>query len=113
MKGVKLALSLNNITNNLKKLFSRINPFRNTGSSNLDNDQVLNHALGYVVKSLDYDAMVLLINAGANVNAMGDYGIKSITQEYKRASALEQGASVVQIREFFTEYKKKMLFSAR
>ncbi|WP_174134018.1 hypothetical protein [Wolbachia endosymbiont of Atemnus politus] len=87
MKGVKLALSLNNITNNLKKLFSRINPFRNTGSSNLDNDQVLNRALGYAVNSLDYDAMVLLISAGANVNAIGSNGVSNIVYEYGRALA--------------------------
>ncbi|WP_224721416.1 hypothetical protein [Candidatus Wolbachia massiliensis] len=104
---MKLALSLNNVTNNLKKLFSKVNPFRNTESFNMNNDQVLNYALRYVVNSLDHDAMVSLINAGANVNAIGSDGVKSIIYKYERALAQREEDLPVQAREFFTEYREK------
>ncbi|MGL9717260.1 MAG: hypothetical protein ACR5K9_00890 [Wolbachia sp.] len=72
----------------------------------MNNDQVLTRALGHAVNSLNYDAMALLINAGASVNAIGSDGIRNMIYEYNRALAHEKGAPV-QAREFLTEYREK------
>ncbi|MDM8335230.1 hypothetical protein [Wolbachia pipientis] len=106
IKGVKLALSLHYLVNNLEKLFSRVNPFRNKASFNRNDDQVLNRALGYAVNNLDYGAMVLLINAGASVHAIGSDGVRSIIYKYKRALAYEKEAPE-QAKEFLAKYKEK------
>ncbi|GFQ77671.1 ankyrin repeat domain protein, putative [Trichonephila clavata] len=59
---------------------------KNIGSFDINNNQALNQALGYAVKSLDYDVMELLINAGANINAIGSDGIRSVIYNYRPAA---------------------------
>ncbi|UIP92534.1 hypothetical protein JSQ73_005065 [Wolbachia endosymbiont of Anopheles demeilloni] len=85
IRGVKLALSLHNIVNSFEKLFSRINPFRNKGSFDLNNDQTLNRALEYAVTNLDHNVMTLLISAGANINEINN-SIGNVILQYKIAA---------------------------
>ncbi|WCR57558.1 hypothetical protein [Wolbachia endosymbiont of Ctenocephalides felis wCfeJ] len=101
-KGVKLALSLNKVTNNFKKLFSL--PFGNTESFNTNNNQVLTRALEYAVDNLDHDTVKLLINAGANVNTIDT---SDIVYKYKRALAHEKEDISVQARKFLKDHREK------
>lgn len=89
IRGVRLALSLHNIVNSFEKLFSRINPFRNKGSFDLNNDQTLNRALEYAVTNLDHNVMTLLISAGANINEINN-SIGNVILQYKIASEAMQ-----------------------
>lgn len=89
IRGMRLALSLHNIVNSFEKLFSRINPFRNKGSFDLNNDQTLNRALEYAVTNLDHNVMTLLISAGANINEIND-SIGNVILQYKIASEAMQ-----------------------
>ncbi|WP_265041739.1 hypothetical protein [Wolbachia endosymbiont (group B) of Melanostoma mellinum] len=89
IRGVRLALSLHNIVNSFEKLFSRINPFRNKGSFDLNNDQTLNRALEYAVTNLDHNVMTLLISAGGNINEINN-SIGNVILQYKIASEAMQ-----------------------
>lgn len=89
IRGVRLALSLHNIVNSFEKLFSRINPFRNKGSFDLNNDQTLNRALEYAVTNLDHNVTTLLISAGANINEINN-SIGNVILQYKIASEAMQ-----------------------
>ncbi|GFQ69025.1 uncharacterized protein TNCT_407351 [Trichonephila clavata] len=80
--------------------------FKNTGSFDINNNQALNQALGYAVKSLDYDVMELLINAGANVNAIGINSIGSVIYKYERALAHEKRVMHYDLK----DYKEKCCF---
>lgn len=107
IKGVKLTLSLYNALNSFRKFFSKTMSFKNTGSFDINNNQALNQALGYAVKSLDYDVMELLINAGANINAIGSDGIRSVIYKYERALAHEKEVMPVLGKEYLKDYKEK------
>lgn len=107
IKGVKLTLSLYNALNSFRKFFSKTMSFKNTGSFDINNNQALNQALGYAVKSLDYDVMELLINAGANINAIGSDGIRSVIYNYERALAHEKEVMPVLGKEYLKDYKEK------
>lgn len=106
IKGVKLTLSLYNALNSFRKFFSKTMFFKNTGSFDINNNQALNQALGYAVKSLDYDVMELLINAGANVNAIGINSIGSVIYKYERALAHEKRVMHYDLK----DYKEKCCF---
>jgi hypothetical protein len=106
IKGVKLTLSLYNALNSFRKFFSKTMFFKNTGLFDINNNQALNQALGYAVKSLDYDVMELLINAGANVNAIGINSIGSVIYKYERALAHEKRVMHYDLK----DYKEKCCF---
>lgn len=105
IKGVKLTLILYDALNSFRKFFSKTMSLKNTGSFDINNP-ALNQALGYAVKSLDYDVMELLINAGANVNAIGSDGIRSVIYKYERALAHEKRVMHYDLK----DYKEKCCF---
>jgi thymidine phosphorylase len=51
--------------------------------------------------------MELLINAGANVNAIGSDGVRSVIYKYERALAYEKEAIPVQAKEYLKDYREK------
>lgn len=106
IKGVKLTLSLYNALNSFRKFFSKTMSLKNTGSFDINNP-ALNQALGHAVRSLDYDVMELLINAGANVNAIGSDSIRSVIYKYERALAHEKEVMPVLGKEYLKDYKEK------
>ncbi len=106
IKGVKLTLILYDALNSFRKFFSKTMSLKNTGSFDINNNQALNQALGYAVKSLDYDVMELLINAGANVNAIGINSIGSVIYKYERALAHEKRVMHYDLK----DYKEKCCF---
>jgi hypothetical protein len=106
IKGVKLTLSLYNALNSFRKFFSKIMFFKNTGLSDINNNRALNQALEYAVKSLDYDVMELLINAGANVNAIGINSIGIVIYKYESALAHEKRVMHYDLK----DYKEKCCF---
>lgn len=105
IKNVKFALSLYDTLNSFRKFISKTMSLKNTGSFDINNP-ALNQALGYAVKSLDYDVMELLINAGANVNAIGSDGIRSVIYKYERALAHEKRVMHYDLK----DYKEKCCF---
>lgn len=107
IKGVKLTLSLYNTLNSFRKFFLKTMSFKNTGSFDINNNQALNQALGDAVRSLDHDLMKLLINAGANVNAIGSDSIGSVIYKYERALTHEKEVMPVLGKEYLKDYKEK------
>ncbi|WP_250296029.1 hypothetical protein [Wolbachia endosymbiont of Oedothorax gibbosus] len=105
IKNVKFALSLYDTLNSFRKFTSKTMSLKNTGSFDINNP-ALNQALGYAVKSLDCDVMELLINSGANVNAIGSDGIRSVIYKYERALAHEKRVMHYDLK----DYKEKCCF---